>query len=1020
MINEWNSRTSISQLSSQWKKVRSLYTKQNLLLLLYNVEGLNTHVADVDSLLSTYHPHVCILTGVGTAVNKNIIFPNYNTIAQAGTNAYGGVMILYQHYIKCKIIEKTLKFIIIELLLSPNPIYIGAIYVPPSSLPPFQLISKYQSKPFYLFGDYNAKHTNWKCKRNNTSGVQLQNWLETAGNEMITPTKSTSRRSESIIDFGITHDASGWASEVLNDGTSDHFPILFQSPLAIGEGSLFRKTNRKIFKYFLIVISEYWRSMVYNLDEQTFFSLFPLFLSSLWDRCSTYEDTTKYRPPWPSELVLLAKSVNKARRAYRRNKTKNKLDYYLSLREIFMDKRTHFLQSKKEQKMNWVTHGNNIWKFVKPSFHSFTPPFRGITSGNNKITDKEEIVGILANYFENHFAEPKFDDNNNEHLQAIEKFKQIEYAPSIPLEQITMNEVLKEWKKFKSKKSSDSSGTSAPGRPVQQFIDELDALLQNLHNSIPSITYNRKINQTINQNIPDHLIGSSQSQTISRSIHKKKKNYHRLIKRLKHKFRLTNTVIRKTDKSKVFHIGKVDDYQKKSNEYMIRTNAYKCLGTNDPLPDLIQRTNKYLLDLRLAKWITQKQYEQLCIKTDEVELAHLYYLPKAHKLRTPLRPIISGLKHPTIKISKFLDDLLRPLFDKMAVNTTVMSGFELIKKLLQWSKFNMKQETLLCTIDVTDLYTMIPQIEGVLTLKKMLDFLQINKIKDLKVEAIIRLARFVMQNNYFKYDGQYYHQVREGAMGSPLTLTIANCYMFFYQFDIVRQISNSSGLYFRFIDDIFIVINWPERHFLKQIDRWNKFDENIQLSAHVNSYADFLDVHIENKDGQLFTTVYHKPSYEPYYLPFNSIHPIHMKKNIPFAMLLRAIRYCSTFEAYLKEKSTLRMALILNKYPGKFIDQQFKKVFLKFQINEPLTKNNYNTLRQKVIDTQYSDKIPVDHTRTMFIHFTYCTSMKAFPKKFHALWNKYFAESPINEIASVLGTRNVDNLQRRLVYTRQY
>ncbi|CAF3420756.1 unnamed protein product, partial [Rotaria sp. Silwood2] len=210
----------------------------------------------------------------------------------------------------------------------------------------------------------------------------------------------------------------------------------------------------------------------------------------------------------------------------------------------------------------------------------------------------------------------------------------------------------------------------SPGRPVQQFIDELDTLLQNLHNSTSSTTYSRKIHQTINQNtpivIPDHHIISSQSQTNIRSINTKKKNYHRLIKRLKHKFRLTNTVIRKTDKSKVFHLDRVDEYQKKSNEYMIRTNTYKCLGTNNPLPDLIQRTNKYLLDLRLAKWITQKQYEQLCIKADEVELAHLYYLPKAHKLRTPLRPIISGLKHPTIKISKFLDDLLRPLFDKMA------------------------------------------------------------------------------------------------------------------------------------------------------------------------------------------------------------------------------------------------------------------------------------------------------------------------------------------------------------------
>ncbi|CAF1372088.1 unnamed protein product [Rotaria magnacalcarata] len=34
--------------------------------------------------------------------------------------------------------------------------------------------------------------------------------------------------------------------------------------------------------------------------------------------------------------------------------------------------------------------------------------------------------------------------------------------------------------------------------------------------------------------------------------------------------------------------------------------------------------------------------------------------------------------------------------------------------------------------------------------------------------------KFVIQNNYFSYNGKYYHQVRGGAMGSPLTLTIAN------------------------------------------------------------------------------------------------------------------------------------------------------------------------------------------------------------------------------------------------------
>jgi hypothetical protein len=81
----------------------------------------------------------------------------------------------------------------------------------------------------------------------------------------------------------------------------------------------------------------------------------------------------------------------------------------------------------------------------------------------------------------------------------------------------------------------------------------------------------------------------------------------------------------------------------------------------------------------------------------------------------------------------------------------------------------------------------------------------------------------------------------------------------------------------------------------------------------IDDSADFLDLHMENQDGKLFTSVYYKPSHEPYYLPFNSTHPMHMKKNIPFTMLLRAIRYCSTFEAYLDERDRLRMALLLIK-----------------------------------------------------------------------------------------------------------
>ncbi|CAF3829369.1 unnamed protein product [Rotaria sp. Silwood1] len=88
-------------------------------------------------------------------------------------------------------------------------------------------------------------------------------------------------------------------------------------------------------------------------------------------------------------------------------------------------------------------------------------------------------------------------------------------------------------------------------------------------------------------------------------------------------------------------------------------------------------------------------------------------------------------------------------------------------------------------MDVMDLYTMMPQTEGILSIRKMLNFLNIKQVNDLKIETIIRLSRLMVQNNYFSYNDKYYHPVRGSAMGSSLTLIIGNCYMFFVEQDIV-------------------------------------------------------------------------------------------------------------------------------------------------------------------------------------------------------------------------------------------
>ena len=71
-----------------------------------------------------------------------------------------------------------------------------------------------------------------------------------------------------------------------------------------------------------------------------------------------------------------------------------------------------------------------------------------------------------------------------------------------------------------------------------------------------------------------------------------------------------------------------------------------------------------------------------------------------------------------------------------------------------------------------------------------------------------------------------------------------------------------------------------------------------------------------------------------------------------------------------------------------------------------------------MIDSSVIEKVPIDHGKEIFVHFRYCSNMRTFPAGFHALWKIYFGESPINEIVPVVGTRNVTNLQRRLVRNR--
>ena len=153
---------------------------------------------------------------------------------------------------------------------------------------------------------------------------------------------------------------------------------------------------------------------------------------------------------------------------------------------------------------------------------------------------------------------------------------------------------------------------------------------------------------------------------------------------------------------------------------------------------------------------------------------------------------------PTTAISKFLDKLIRPLFDKHARPTTIIYGVDLIRRLQKYSSNGyLKSTTLLCSFDITDLYTMLPQEESLNILMEFLHYYGYQKVKSIPLDAIRKLGRIVLTENVFIYDKKFYKQIVGGAMGSAFTLTLANIFMWKWEKELVRRQNASNEIYGR-------------------------------------------------------------------------------------------------------------------------------------------------------------------------------------------------------------------------------
>lgn len=210
----------------------------------------------------------------------------------------------------------------------------------------------------------------------------------------------------------------------------------------------------------------------------------------------------------------------------------------------------------------------------------------------------------------------------------------------------------------------------------------------------------------------------------------------------------------------------------------------------------------------------------------------------------------------------------------------------------------VRQDTLLVSLDVNSLYTNIPNEEGLAACHSFLEkhrrpwSLLEREISNTKV---IELLKMVLTMNSFQFNNSNYLQVGGTATGNRVAPTFANIYMDSFEQTHVYPYHLNPRLWLRFIDDILLIWDHGIKALNSFMEYLNSRHPNIKFSEEIsNSEVSLLNILIsKNQAGGLSTDLYSKPTDANNYLQYTAAHTRSCHGGIPFGQFLRIKRICS-------------------------------------------------------------------------------------------------------------------------------
>ena len=430
--------------------------------------------------------------------------------------------------------------------------------------------------------------------------------------------------------------------------------------------------------------------------------------------------------------------------------------------------------------------------------------------------------------------------------------------------------------------------------PTESIVSSIEAVLSR----------QRDISESAKDNIRSRIASTVQSASIPDN--NLTKDEQQALKRLKND---NNIVILPADKGRVTVVMDQTDYFDKMDALVNDKQTYEELK-RDPTPALQRKLNSKILTLKKTDAIDTQRYYRL--RCSVPQPPKLYGLPKLHKPGIPMRPIVSFCGSPTYQLSKCLTTILQPLTDKSRRKLQSTENFIDAIKTVQ-----IPDDYKLVSFDVKSLFTSIPLQ---LALHCTETAIQQSTVKlPLPTEDIMDLLNLCLTSTYFQYNGKHYKQLHGTAMGSPVSVVVAEIVMQHVEERALATCRQTIPLWLGYVDDTFTAVHKDEIDAFH--DHLNEQNADIQFTKEIeeNGKLPFLDCLVSRDNNELRATVYRKPTHTDRLLDESSYNPTSHKATTIKTLTRRAQLVCDTPDSLRDENKYLERVFIKNNYNADFI-----------------------------------------------------------------------------------------------------